>query len=462
VRACWIFLQHRPEISLNPRSDIQRFCARCIPQAIGLRRRQIHRTWRGYRISASLPFLTLAFAAVLVAVGTDWFSGSRAIFNAVPFRDPNELVVLWQNFGSFGRRLGVPAQTVQVWEQRSAHLAGIAAYFERSIPYSGQGRHTRQVREAAVTPGFFPVLGVKAYLGRTFVPMDPYEPILPVVLSYRFWMSEFRGDPGALGQTLMRGSDNAVIIGVMPQSFAFPSPAVQLWRVFPLWPEPSRELPYLLGAIIRLPQGTSVAGARSELRTLAGERRGSHWNGALVELTRLVTVPAQAAQFFVFLVAAAGLAGLVFWHFGSGRHSWRSAVYLVLKIAAVLAILLASWLQLLSPFTLNRFGAYGPLLWWASGWVYSMLAVFLVAWAVLDQRRRCPVCLRRLTMPVTIGSWSSSILDPVSTELICERGHGSLYVPGTQTTYSEPERWQALDESWRDLFEVESQEPEQK
>jgi hypothetical protein len=55
-------------------------------------------------------------------------------------------------------------------------------------------------------------------------------------------------------------------------------------------------------------------------------------------------------------------------------------------------------------------------------------------------------------MPVTIGSWSSPLLDPVSTELLCEQGHGSLCVPETQSSASEPDRWTALDDSWRELF----------
>jgi hypothetical protein len=461
-RACWAFLQDRPEISLNPRSDIMRFCSRCLPQALALRRRQIAQWWLSYRVSASLPFVAIASAAVLFAMLTGGFSGFRAIFDPVPYRQPRELMVLWQNFGSFGRRLGVPAPTVQAWEHRSAHLSSIGAYYERRDTHLRRGTQTQQVHEVPVTPGFFPTLGVKPYLGRTFVPIDAFEPGLPLVLSYRFWISEFDGDPGAVGQTVTLGSRSGVIVGVMPRSFAFPSREVEIWTVFPLWPEPPRHLPYLLGAVGRLPEGTSVAGARSELRTIAGERRGSHWNGALVELTQLVSVPGQARQFFLYLAAAVALAGMFFWRFGSGRHSWRAGIYLLTKIAAVLAVLLAAWLELLSPFTLNRYGAYGPLLWWASGWLYAMFGVFLAVWAVADQRRRCPVCLRRLTMPVTIGSWSSSILDPVSTELICGRGHGSLYVSGTQTSYSEPERWQALDESWRDLFEVESGEPDQK
>jgi hypothetical protein len=75
---------------------------------------------------------------------------------------------------------------------------------------------------------------------------------------------------------------------------------------------------------------------------------------------------------------------------------------------------------------------------------------FAVWWSFADQRQRCPECLERLALPVTIGSWSS-VLEPVTTEFLCESGHGSLCVP--ETEQSERGRWTALDASWRELFD---------
>jgi hypothetical protein len=60
--------------------------------------------------------------------------------------------------------------------------------------------------------------------------------------------------------------------------------------------------------------------------------------------------------------------------------------------------------------------------------------------------------VQRLTLPVRMGSWSSELLDPVSTEMVCERGHGALSVPETQGSASVREHWTALDDSWKQLF----------
>lgn len=72
-----------------------------------------------------------------------------------------------------------------------------------------------------------------------------------------------------------------------------------------------------------------------------------------------------------------------------------------------------------------------------------------LAWVLADQRARCPVCLRRLDLPVTLGSWSS-VFDPSSTELLCDQGHGALVLP--ESSIGAPERWTRLDDSWKSLF----------
>lgn len=70
-------------------------------------------------------------------------------------------------------------------------------------------------------------------------------------------------------------------------------------------------------------------------------------------------------------------------------------------------------------------------------------------WAVADQRRRCPMCLRRLVAPIPVGSWAS-LFEPAATELLCENGHGALAIADAETNAQD--RWTRLDESWRALF----------
>jgi hypothetical protein len=84
-----------------------------------------------------------------------------------------------------------------------------------------------------------------------------------------------------------------------------------------------------------------------------------------------------------------------------------------------------------------------------SALVFLPVCACAIWWSFADQRRRCPVCLQQLGMPVTMGSWAS-VLDPATTELVCDSGHGSLCVP--ESTEGAPDRWTNLDPSWRELF----------
>lgn len=113
----------------------------------------------------------------------------------------------------------------------------------------------------------------------------------------------------------------------------------------------------------------------------------------------------------------------------------RRWFFLAVKIALVDMII---WLAALSLVPLWP-GAPSTLLF---GWIFGS------RWALGDQRQRCPVCLRRLSNPMRIGSPAKSILAPYGTELTCPRGHGSLYVPGAPTSWSSKQRWHYLDPTW--------------
>ena len=137
---------------------------------------------------------------------------------------------------------------------------------------------------------------------------------------------------------------------------------------------------------------------------------------------------------------------------------WRGAPYwafLAFKAAVVAILIPVLWVEGLAILTgwLPRREGSMALKALGSLFLYVPLLACALGWAFTDQMRRCPVCLKLLAMPVRIGSWSS-VLEPATTELLCEDGHGTLCVHETDPTA--PDRWTTLDESWRDLFEVES------
>jgi hypothetical protein len=69
---------------------------------------------------------------------------------------------------------------------------------------------------------------------------------------------------------------------------------------------------------------------------------------------------------------------------------------------------------------------------------------FAIRWSIMDQRRRCPTCLRILDKPVRMGSRSRILLEWSGTELLCLRGHGVMHVPESPAIWFSKQRWMSL------------------
>jgi predicted permease len=81
---------------------------------------------------------------------------------------------------------------------------------------------TWRAREQLVSGGFFQVLGIEPYIGRTFTPEEDEAPgANPVaVISYACWQRMFAGNPAAVGLTVQVGISAFRILGVAPPGFS--------------------------------------------------------------------------------------------------------------------------------------------------------------------------------------------------------------------------------------------------
>lgn len=126
---------------------------------------------------------------------------------------------------------------------------------------------------------------------------------------------------------------------------------------------------------------------------------------------------------------------------GSHAAPWpgrlRRGIFLALKIALVQPIMFGGFVVLVTMGTVP----IAPLVVCAS-WMFAL------RWVLVDQRRRCPVCLRLLTNPVRIGNPSQTFLEWYGDESLCSRGHGLLQVPEIPSSYSGRGQWLRLDGTW--------------
>jgi hypothetical protein len=358
-------------------------------------------------------------AATLVAVLSGGFHGTRSMLARLPYPDADRVVEFRAFVPFLGARNEIPAETLDFWRKGSQTIEAFAGY-------SIDGKIAR------VSPEFFQVLGIHPASGRLFG----------------------AGDQPGCCTVVREGTSSSHATGTLPRAFWFRSRVVNQW--IPLGAD---EDAYV---IARLKPGISAEAAQHELRTLAREgivRPLLHQ----VQATRVELRTLNDAFRYPLYLASGGLAvslGILGGYAAVSawtsrpRAGWRYWLFLLAKTAGTMVVTAAAWVEMTAAWqvVITRLG--GPTLNLIFNWTFLLVSVGAIWQAQRDQRRRCPVCLNRLTLPVFIGSWASPLMDPVSTELVCEAGHGTLSVPETQSSDREPERWRPLDASWRDTFRL--------
>ena len=87
-----------------------------------------------------------------------------------------------------------------------------------------------RLQSAAVTSSLLPLLGIAPALGRTFTTMEDRQggDSRVVVIGHDLWARRFGSDPGLVGRDVTLDDRRYTVVGIMPDSFAFPNPA-ELW-----------------------------------------------------------------------------------------------------------------------------------------------------------------------------------------------------------------------------------------
>lgn len=133
------------------------------------------------------------------------------------------------------------------------------------------GDAPERVTVAFMTPGTFTLLGVRPLLGQLFEPGDTSwygEQLLPILISENLWRRRYGADPSIIGRRIDTNLNARIVIGVLPRSFDFPTPSVDIF--YPAATTVRRPSISARGhnVIGRLRDGVSPAAAESELNAL--------------------------------------------------------------------------------------------------------------------------------------------------------------------------------------------------
>ena len=123
-----------------------------------------------------------------------------------------------------------------------------------------------------VTEGFFPLLGVRPWLGRDFTAEEClWGAPRTAILSYAFWQRRLGAKADVIGGSITLDGAPVTIVGVLPPSFDFggtfsPGRPADLFLPFPLSPETNRR-GNTLAVIGRLKPGIDLTTAAVETAT---------------------------------------------------------------------------------------------------------------------------------------------------------------------------------------------------
>ena len=379
---------------------------------------------------------------VAVAIATGFFAGLRTLYSPLPYREPDQLVSCYQ-IHFLAASWGVQARYVHPWQERSKLLSDVAAYQVRVFRLSRPGYADANIDGARVAPNFFSLLGVVPRLGRSFEPQDSAANP-PVLLSEELWRRRFGSDPSMIGSQITLDGQTSRVVGILPANFWFKNRDLAIWTLLPDFSRPIPEL-RLVGTVGRLAPGATAMAARAELERI--DWRNNGFRGAALRVVPL----AQSLRPSFQLILLAGGVALLFSLAMALHQPWRSWLFFLAKVTLLAGLLAAVLAEVAAR---NALALYPYKLWVSLfvDWSSVLGVMLLLRWAVVDQSRRCPVCLRHLAMPSTSGSWSSALLSPPSTELLCDQGHGALSITESGTARGETRLWIATDDSWRELF----------
>ena len=279
-----------------------------------------------------------AFTAIAILTLALGIGANAAIFSLVdavllhplPFRDPNQLVMLWEKPPNFDHN-SISALTFLDWKEQSHSFQSIAGIAGGTSAITG-GAEAQQVQSQRVSANFFDLLGVVPQVGRGFTDADEQPGNENVaIISDGLWARRFGRDSSVLNTSLTVDGKVVTLIGILPPSFRLLGQC-DLWTPLVLRHEAAKRDSHFLRAIARLKPDVSIGTARAEMSNIAlgiarispetnkgwGVRVSPLQDDLLGPDLRTTSKVLLGAVGFVLLIACANVASLLLVR-GAGR-----------------------------------------------------------------------------------------------------------------------------------------------
>jgi putative ABC transport system permease protein len=220
------------------------------------------------------PALTLTMVLMLAlgagAVALIFSVVYSVLLRPLPYRESERLVNLSPMLPNGQEGAASLANFLDLRAQ-SHSFSALAAYADQNSSLQTSAGDSTRIHVVTATADLFAVPGVPPMLGRTFI-ADEDAPGKPctLVLSAGAWSLHLASDPQIAGKSVRLDGQPCMVIGVMPQGFAFPGDEEDIaWITLPRSTASANRGTGYLGMVGRLKPNVTLAQARSELDSIA-------------------------------------------------------------------------------------------------------------------------------------------------------------------------------------------------
>lgn len=238
----------------------------------------------GFRALVKNPIFSLV-AAFTIALG---IGANVVVFTLIesillsplPYKEPDRIVRMVQSYPEIGLQTwGLSPSTFTAYYRNQKSFDALAAYQNTGGILTGSEGGAEYVLASRVTTDFFHVFGIDPILGRTFAPDEGTQgKDNVVVLSNSLWKNRFGSDLQIIGKQVILSGVPTQVIGVMPASFAFPTPETQVWS--PVGLDPQANSPFTMASVGKLKYGVSVSAAIADTTSIF--KRAAAENPAII------------------------------------------------------------------------------------------------------------------------------------------------------------------------------------
>jgi predicted permease len=199
---------------------------------------------RDVRIGTRTLQRTPGFAVIAIGVMALCIGAATSLFTVVrsvllrpfPFRDPERLAMVYEHFRDpsmnaqgFNYNSVAPGDYYD-WRARTHGFEDMAAWRYWQFNLTGEhGELPELVSARGGTWNLFPLLGVRAAIGRTFAESEDSTDGTAVMLTWSIFERRFGGDPSIVGRQIHLDGKPYTVVGVLPKSFTYPDAKVQVW-----------------------------------------------------------------------------------------------------------------------------------------------------------------------------------------------------------------------------------------